>query len=183
MRGVVSLAAAIALPQALADGTPFAQRNMIIFLAFSVILVTLVLQGLTLPPLIRALGAIGASGLHQEEKETRRVILQAAISHLENSRSEASSEDAEIYDDLAQHYRHRVATLVDEGDSSRDGIDPTFHKRFNDLSRELLRVERQAAVQLRNERRISDELLRKIEHELDLGEARLMAKSSEGNFE
>jgi monovalent cation/hydrogen antiporter len=121
--------------------------------------------------------------LHREEKETRRVILQAAISHLENSRSEASSEDAEICDDLAQHYRHRLATLVDEGDSSRDGIDPTFHKRFNDLSRELLRVERQAAVQLRNERRINDELLRKIEHELDLGEARLMAKSSEGNFE
>src|SRR3954452_8422637 len=56
MRGVVSLAAAIALPQTLAGGVPFTQRNMIIFLAFSVILVTLVLQGLTLPPLIRALG-------------------------------------------------------------------------------------------------------------------------------
>ena len=50
MRGVVSLAAAIALPQTLASGAPFTQRNMIIYLAFSVILVTLVLQGLTLPP-------------------------------------------------------------------------------------------------------------------------------------
>ena len=62
MRGVVSLAAAIALPQVLANGAPFYQRNMIIFLAFSVILVTLVLQGLTLPPLIRALGVAGTLG-------------------------------------------------------------------------------------------------------------------------
>jgi len=71
MRGVISLAAAIALPQTLANGSPFAQRNMIIFLAFSVILVTLVLQGLTLPPLIRALGLAGVSTPHPEENEAR----------------------------------------------------------------------------------------------------------------
>jgi monovalent cation/hydrogen antiporter len=178
MRGVVSLAAAIALPQSLADGTPFVQRNMILFLAFSVILVTLVLQGLTLPRLIRALGLASAtSGPHVEEKESRRVILQAALAHLEKSRAETGTEGAEVYDDLAQHYRHRLATLAEEGDGNVDGVGPTFYKRFNDLSRELLRVERQTAVQLRNQRRISDELLRQIEHELDLGEARLIAKS------
>jgi len=178
MRGVVSLAAAIALPQTLADGTPFVQRNMIIFLAFSVILVTLVLQGLTLPPLIRALKVAGASGPNLEETKARRAILEAALSHLEKSKSETDSEAAEVYEDLAQHYRHRLATLAEEGTSSGGGIDPTFYKRFNDLSRELLRIERKTAVQLRNERRISDELLRQIEHELDLGEARLVAKSS-----
>jgi CPA1 family monovalent cation:H+ antiporter len=178
MRGVVSLAAAIALPQTLADGTPFVQRNMIIFLAFSVILVTLVLQGLTLPPLIRALKVAGASGPNLEETKARRAILEAALSHLEKSKSETDSEGAEVYEDLAQHYRHRLATLAEEGPSSGGGIDPTFYKRFNDLSRELLRIERRTAVQLRNERRISDELLRQIEHELDLGEARLVAKSS-----
>lgn len=178
MRGVVSLAAAIALPQTLADGTPFVQRNMILFLAFSVILVTLVLQGLTLPPLIRALGLASAtSSLEAEEKEARRAILQAALAHLEQSRNETDSQSAEVHDDLAQHYRHRLATLVEEGGSNADGADPTFYKRFNDLSRELLRVERETAVQLRDQRRISDELLREIEHELDLGEARLVAKS------
>jgi CPA1 family monovalent cation:H+ antiporter len=62
MRGVVALAAAISLPEVLADGSPFPQRNLILFLTFSVILVTLVLQGLTLPPLIRALGLAGAVG-------------------------------------------------------------------------------------------------------------------------
>src|SRR5262249_10261555 len=80
MRGVISLAPAIALPQTFHDGTPFSQRSMIIFLAFSAILVTLVLQGLTLPPLIRALGLAGASASHSaEEEEARRTILTAAL--------------------------------------------------------------------------------------------------------
>jgi len=178
MRGVVSLAAAIALPQTLANGVPFAQRNMIVFLAFSVILVTLVLQGLTLPPLIRVLKVVGASGSHREEREARRAILQAALTHLEKSKSEASSEGAEVLDDLARHYRHRLASLAEQGDSEGNDIDLTFYKRFNDLSRELLRIERETAVYLRNQRRISDELLRQIEHELDLSDARLVAKSS-----
>src|SRR5215467_7357402 len=90
MRGVISLAAAIALPQTLENGTPFAQRNMIIFLAFSVILVTLVLQGLTLPPLIRALGLSGASASHStEQEEARRTILTAALQYLEEAREQA----------------------------------------------------------------------------------------------
>src|SRR5439155_26609739 len=103
MRGVISLAAAIALTQTLADGSPFAQRNMIIFLAFSVILVTLVLQGLTLPPLIRVLGLAGTSAPHPEEREARRAILQAALAHLEEARSKDGPKSAEVYADLAQH--------------------------------------------------------------------------------
>ncbi len=71
MRGVVSLAAAIALPATLANGAPFTQRNLIIFLTFIVILVTLVLQGLTLPPLIRALGLAGAAAAGIPRKEKR----------------------------------------------------------------------------------------------------------------
>jgi CPA1 family monovalent cation:H+ antiporter len=79
MRGVISLAAAIALPQTLANGAPFVQRDLIIFLTFSVILVTLVLQGLTLPPLVRALGLAGASGRNCEEEEARRIILDGWV--------------------------------------------------------------------------------------------------------
>jgi len=178
MRGVISLAAAIALPQTLANGSPFAQRNMIIFLAFSVILVTLVLQGLTLPPIIRALGLAGVSTPHPEENEARRAILQAALTYLEEARSEDSPEFAEVYDDLTQHYRRRLATLGEDGSDSEDGIHADFYKRFIDVSRELLRVQRRTAVQLRNQRRIGDELLRELEHELDLDEARLLAKSA-----
>jgi monovalent cation/hydrogen antiporter len=176
MRGVISLAAAIALPQTLANGDPFAQRNMIIFLAFSVILVTLVFQGLTLPPLIRALGLSGVSARHHpEEVEARRAILQAALEYMEKAPNKSDPETAEIYEDLTQHYRHRLATLSERGEG-HDGVNPNFYKRFIDLSRVLLQIERQTAVQLRNQRHISDELLREIEHELDLGEARLLAK-------
>src|ERR1051326_4423808 len=178
MRGVVSLAAAIALPQTLAAGAPFPQRNSIIFLAFSVILVTLVLQGLTLPPLIRALGVGGAaSDLHAEEVEARRSILQAALDHLEKLRAKAKTETSEVYDDLSQHYRRRLATLAEKSEDGGASTDSAYYKRFNDLSRQLIGIERRTAVQLRNQRRISDELLREIEHELDLGDARLIAKS------
>jgi monovalent cation/hydrogen antiporter len=174
MRGVISLAAAIAMPQVLANGAPFAQRNLIIFLAFIVILVTLVLQGLSLPPLIRALGLAGASAPNPEEREARLAVLRAALNYLEEAKKKDKPEFAETYDDLAQHYSHRLTTLVDKGESLEDGIRPDFHRRFVDLSRELLRVERQAAVHLRNEGRIGDELLRQLEHELDLGETRLL---------
>src|SRR5262249_19758344 len=141
MRGVVSLAAAIGLPQVLADGTPFPQRNMIIFLAFSVILVTLVLQGLTLPPLIRALGVAAPGDSHPEEKEARRTILQAALNYLQKSKSESDSEAAEAYEDLERHYHHRLATLAEDEDG-QDGTGPAFYQRFNELSRELLQIER-----------------------------------------
>src|SRR6266853_3929602 len=86
MRGVIALAAAIALPQTLADGSPFPQRNLIIFLAFSVILVTLVGQGLTLPWLVRVLRVSDPAGPNLEEEAARREVLQAALSYLEESR-------------------------------------------------------------------------------------------------
>src|SRR5246127_4913801 len=104
MRGVVALAAAIALPELLPDGTSFPQRNLIIFLTFSVILVTLVLQGLTLPPLIRALGLAGKGGTDGEEVEARRIITSTALTHLESARREDLDDFAAVYDDLARRY-------------------------------------------------------------------------------
>jgi monovalent cation/hydrogen antiporter len=175
MRGVISLAAAIALPQTIAGGAPFAQRNMIIFLAFSAILVTLVLQGLTLPPLIRALGLAGVPESNPEEQDARRTILQSALQYLDEKRETAKPELIEVYDDIAQHYRSRLASLIEDGSLSADGIGAEFHKQYVELSRKLLKVERQTAVRLRNERRISDELLRELERELDLTDSKLAA--------
>jgi Na+/H+ antiporter len=171
MRGVISLAAAIALPQTLADGAPFAQRNLIIFLTFSVILVTLVLQGLTLPPLVRALGLAGSEGRNTEEEEARRIILETALSYLEQFREENGGEPDETYHDLEQHCRHRLAAL--KGDAA--DVHADHHRQYVKLSRDLLRVERKTAVRLRNEGRINDELLRDLERELDLSEARFLA--------
>jgi CPA1 family monovalent cation:H+ antiporter len=170
MRGVISLAAAIALPTTLAHGAPFAQRDLIIFLTFSVILVTLVLQGLTLPPLVRALGLAGTDGRNTEEEQARCIIVEAAISYLKRAREEDSNGLDEIYDDLEQHYGHRLATL--KGDLN--DIHTDHYQQSVKLSRDLLRVERQTAVRLRNEGRINDELLRDLERELDLSEARFL---------
>ena len=74
MRGVIALAAAVSLPQSLMNGSPFSQRSLIIVLTFSVILVTLVLQGLTLPMVIRALGLGGAEDSERSTREARRLV-------------------------------------------------------------------------------------------------------------
>jgi monovalent cation/hydrogen antiporter len=169
MRGVVSLAAALALPAALADGTPFPQRDLILFLTFCVIVVTLVLQGATLPALIRALGLARSSGPNCEEREARRIVLEAALAHLEEAKQRDNEEFSELYDHLASHYRQRDADLR----AARGGGEHTEeHRRYIDLSRETVRVERETAVRLRNEGRINDEVLRRIERELDLTESR-----------
>jgi CPA1 family monovalent cation:H+ antiporter len=170
MRGVISLAAAIALPHTLVNEEPFAQRQLIIFLAFSVILVTLVFQGLTLPPLIRALGLAGATSRNTEEEEARRMILETALSRLDEVRGSERTDYAKVFDDLELHYRDRLAILTEEEADVRSAR----HRRFVELSRELLQVERRTAIRLRNEGRINDELLRQIERELDLAEARFL---------
>jgi CPA1 family monovalent cation:H+ antiporter len=174
MRGVISLAAAISLPTTLGGGTAFSQRSLITFLAFSVILVTLVLQGLTLPPLIRKLGLAGATGTDGEEQEARRTILESAINYLETARKNDGSRFEAIYDDLEHHYRHRLAVINEDGDNDAYGLED--YRRHVQVSCDVLRVERQTAVKLRNQGRISDVFLRRVERELDLEEARLLEK-------
>ena len=170
MRGVVSLAAALALPTVLRDGSPFPHRNMIVFLTFCVIFVTLVLQGLTLPSLIRFLGLAGGAGPDCEELEARRIVTQAALSHLEGARSEDDDQTNEVYEDLTHHYRERLSSL--KVNTSPGEV--TKHERYLGVSLEALRVERETAIRLRNEGRINDSVLRRIERELDLSESILV---------
>ena len=170
MRGVVSLAAALALPALLADGSPFPQRNLIVFLTFCVIFVTLVLQGITLPPLIRALGLAAAAGPNCEEQEARRIVIGAAVSHLEGAKEKDNEASAALYEDLAQHYQQRLASLQAGESPGRDIAD---HDRYIQLSLEAVRVERETAIRLRDEGRINDEVMRRIERELDLTESRI----------
>jgi monovalent cation/hydrogen antiporter len=175
MRGVVSLAAALALPTVLGDGSPFPQRNMIVFLTFCVIFVTLVLQGLTLPPLIRLLGLAGGAGPNCEELEARRIVTQAALSHLEDASTRDSKQSKAVYVDLSHHYRERLSSL--SGNTSPGEV--TDHGRHLTLSLEALRVERETAIRLRDEGRINDFVLRRIERELDLSESVLVQSEEE----
>ena len=176
MRGVISLAAAIAVPQVLGNGEPFVQRNVIMFLTFSVILVTLVLQGLTLPFVIRSLGLAGTSSANQEEQSARKLMVEAALAYLEQARNSACPEEDEIYDELSRDFHRRLSALDHGDDRSREAPHPDVFKRFVTLSRELLRVQRQTVLELRNQRKIGDEVLRELEYELDLGELKLQSK-------
>ncbi len=174
MRGVLALAAAISLPERLDDGSPFPHRDLIIFLTFSVILVTLVLQGLTLPPLIRLLGLGKTAGPKREDREARRLVIEAALARLEEIRHQNPTAFTDAHDDLARHYEHRLASMGGQAIDPHGTLTGSY-SRYLDLSREFLNVERQIALKLRDEGQISDELLGDLEHELDLNETRLIA--------
>lgn len=174
MRGVLALAAAISVPETI-NGQPFGSRNLIIFLAFSVILVTLVLQGLTLPSVIRALGLAGHGGMEPEERYARRVALREAIRFLEEGRREQSEEHSHVFDDLIDRYRHRLYEIGDEGDRpDEQELERSQHLRR--LARGALERERATVIELRDKGTISDDVLRTVERELDLEESRYARK-------
>lgn len=171
MRGVVSLAAAISLPEKLANGRAFPQRNMIIFLTFCVIFVTLVAQGLTLPPLIRVLGLSIRTKSNREEMLARRKMLQAALERLQILRRSDAANYTEVYDDIEHHYEDRLAALAEESGQSAN-LHLEHQERYHSVSRELRRVERETAIQLRNQKEIGDNVLHNLERELDLLDSR-----------
>lgn len=181
MRGVVALAAAISLPETLGDGRPFAQRNLIVFLTFSVILVTLVVQGLSLPALIRALGLAGKQGGDEEEREARRASLEEAIAFLEQGRDRDGEEMEHGYEDLLHRYRHRLAAVSpaekEEDDDAHGSISTPARERLVEVAIEAVGVERRALIRMRDGGRIGDEVQRRLERELDLTEARQRAGS------
>jgi len=174
MRGVIALAAAMSLPQTVAGGSPFPHRDLIVFLTFSVILVTLVFQGLTLPPLIRMLGLAGMPGPKCEEQQARGIVLEATLARLEEIRQSDPTGIADLYDDMARHYKQRLAS-VSAGSHAPDAAHAEHYFRYLDLSRVLLDVERRTSLHLRDAGRITDELLREMEHEQDLSETRLIS--------
>jgi len=171
MRGVVSLAAALSLPYTLSNGEPFAQRNLILFLTFSIILVTLVAQGLTLPPIIRALGLTGSHEEEHEELTARRILLRSALVSLEEQQSICSEEDRHDLDDLIHFYEDRLEAIRDP--STVPATETALsHARRARLQLGALSVERSALLDLRDRGLVSDDVLRRLERELDLDETR-----------
>ncbi len=171
MRGVVALAAAISLPRILESGERFPERNVMIFLTFCVIFVTLVLQGLTLPSLIRRLGLAGTDGQNVEEEHARKEMVEAALAYLEHSREDAEPEFAPVYDELVHTYRRRLNAL-ESNRQAEPGARPEDYQRWRDVSRQVGAVQRATVLLLRNQNKINDEVMRKLERELDLNEAR-----------
>jgi monovalent cation/hydrogen antiporter len=135
--------------------------------------VTLVLQGLTLPPLIRALGLAGGTGRDTEEDDARRQMIAAALQRLRSERERDSEQFHDVYEEIEERYRHRLGALQDHGSESDHHESAAHVARYKDVLQQLMRIERHTAVSLRNQGRLNDEVLRRIEHELDLSEMRL----------
>jgi len=174
MRGVVSLAAALALPDTLASGGHFTARPLIIFLTFCVILATLVVQGLTLPSLIRWLGVGGDDSAGREEQLARLETARAAIARITELEGAewVTAESISYLRSLHEHRGHRYDSDGDQEEAERDRLVDSATRR---LKREVLEAERSALLRLRDSGAINDEVRRRIERELDLQDAWLEA--------
>jgi CPA1 family monovalent cation:H+ antiporter len=167
MRGVVSLAAALSLPFTLADGSPFPARNFLILLTFAVILGSLLIQGLTLPPLIRWLRVSEDRSAEREERHARLALAEAAIGHLDG-KMDAGEMHAHQVHPVRQEYVQRVRALKRlEGEASA-GLATVGTTKA--LRREALDVQRDQLLRLRKEEVIGDDVLNRIQYELDLEE-------------
>lgn len=173
MRGAVSLAAALAIPLETDAGAPFPAREVIIFLAFCVILATLVLQGLSLPLLIRALRIEDDPTEEREESKARLHAAKAALNRLE----ELVDEDW-VRDETAERVRGGYRFRIDRFGERLKGGDGSIEERSQDfqrLRRELLRAEEDAVVDLRRGGTISDDVMRRVLRDIALEDVRLDA--------
>jgi CPA1 family monovalent cation:H+ antiporter len=170
MRGVVSLAAALALPAT----TP--ERASLIFLTFLVILVTLVGQGLSLPLLIRTLGvAADGSGPAQQELRARRTVTEAALARIDQLAGQWPTH-LPLINALRAQYDHRASHLGDPP-AGADGETPADQELLEHhlIRRAVIDAERHAVLGLRERGEIDDAAWRDIERELDLEELRMDA--------
>jgi monovalent cation/hydrogen antiporter len=170
MRGVVSLAAALAVPLTLSNGSPFPGRDYILFITFCVILATLVLQGLSLPLLIHRLGVVDDGLANVEERTARLKANEAALAFLAETTPQYPQE---LVDRLRAEYDDRIRQLEvcanDDGDRPDGSMAPSYQR----LQQDALDVERRTIIRLRDEYIINDEVLRRIQLDLDHAEARL----------
>jgi len=173
MRGVVSLAAALALPLTINGTTPFPHRDMIVFLTFSVIFSTLVIQGLTLPVLVRWF-KIDAPVDNSMEQNARLQIAYAAIEHIEENYSLSLTE--EVLSQVKKKYEMRIQRMQKDPDQNK--LSEEQIREFLKAQHEILTHERSMIIDFRNKGKIGDEVLHRIEYELDLEETRLRLELS-----
>jgi monovalent cation/hydrogen antiporter len=174
MRGVVSMAAALALPLTLSDNTPFPNRNLIIYLSFCVIVSTLVFLGVTLPWIVKKL-KLPKYSMEAEEYEVRNYLVSETITHIEENLSL-------IHDTLLNNIKSKYEVKYNRlqrtdlpanyfGDGKTLGAN--VFNEYTQLQIDKIAVERKTVERMHREGKTSDEILRKIEKELDLEETRL----------
>jgi CPA1 family monovalent cation:H+ antiporter len=173
MRGAVTLAAALALPLQTDAGRPFPERNLIIFIAFCVVLLTIVVQGLTLPLLIRALG-VREDG-SEEQREELRARLSAAKVALD--RLDELEEEGAVAPDTAERmravYRYRKNRFAARAGKVEDDGYEDRSQAYQRAVRSVLDAQRDALVEMRRDGVISNDVMHRVERELDLEDERL----------
>jgi NhaP-type Na+/H+ or K+/H+ antiporter len=172
MRGAVSLAVALALPLTLGDGSDFPQRDLILFLTFAVIFFTLVVQGLTLPTLIRRLGVGDGNPDTDEEIRARLMASKAAIAEIDQLADEDWTRDDTVermrgmYEYRTRRFAAQLGKVEDDGYEDRSAT-------YQRMVRLVLQAQREALLTMRREGKLSNEALNRILRELDLEESRL----------
>jgi len=172
MRGAVSLAAALAIPFSTDAGAPFPDRDLIIFLTFSVIFFTLVVQGLSLPALIRMVGITRDGSEENEEIRARLVASKAALDRLDELAAEEWTRDETIermralYQYRKRRFAARAGKIEDDGYEDRS-------LTYQQMVQIVLAAQRDALIRERSEGSISNEVMNRVIRELDLEESRL----------
>lgn len=181
MRGVLSLATAMALPLTLDDGTPMHQRKVILFITFVVIVVTLVGQGLTLPLLIKVLKISSETDNVEEEKKLRLLINSSALDFI-NDTFKNGKEDGDSINEVRKLYELRIAWLTgrdfrEERHSSQNGMeDLSFLEQVIHVQLMVTEFKRKILLKLYREGSYASENIRKLEKEMDLDESRLRSQ-------
>jgi Na+/H+ antiporter len=184
IRGIVSLAAALAIPFATRSGQPFPGRDLILFLTFSVILVTLVGQGLLLPWIIRALGLANAGRRERREDRTeefkaRRQAIEAAVEQFEQLVASRKLPE-EVVAPIRAYHRERLKRVTHRSDG--DDAHSKLMQIRDEIDLQLIGAERKLINDLYRSGQLKDEARRRIERELDLREAHLASIRAEDEF-
>jgi CPA1 family monovalent cation:H+ antiporter len=179
-RGVISLAAALALPLLLEDGTPFPKRHSIIFLAFVVIFVTLVVQGLSLPLLIRWLKIKPQDNTIEEEKELQLYLATSTLNFIEQDFP--IQLDNKLQEQLKKKYELQINDLTKEirlqkkAKRNDEEIKPLPPNDLVNAQLEIGKFKRDLLVKIHKEGEFSDAAIKKVEREMDIDELKLELK-------
>jgi Na+/H+ antiporter len=179
LRGAVSMAAALALPLETSRGLPFPYRNMILFITFSVILVTLLLQGLSLRAVICKLGLPEDHSSEEEEIGARISAIEQALERLAEMERQQSA-PSNVFDRVRGYLEDQLGAMraQQEMETGTEAPDPHAFQSIAEqrLWWEVARVQRETVVEMRRSRRIGDEAMRQIEQDIDLLEARIVPR-------
>ncbi len=172
MRGAVSLAAALALPLTIDSGAPFPDRDLIIFLTFAVIFFTLVVQGLTLPAIIRLVRLTPDGAEETEELRARLVASKAAIARLDELAEEDWTRDDTI-ERMRALYQYRIRRFAARAGKIEDDGYEDRSLAYQQTVQIVLAAQREALIRMRSDGELSNEVMNRVIREFDLEESRL----------